>query len=337
MDVHFSSLSNEWETPKATFQEYNDLFHFGLDAAATKENALCKNFYTIDDDALSHPWGELVLPLELLSQAKTLINILPLVEDVDRDFAISRYTTTNGFVFEGNIRFLRLYEQIRANCLEKFQTSVSIDNPFPTDPFIQLARFLTINVSNPVGVEQEFNRRLVNHLDESINTIIRGISLSFLVNGIPFVDTDTSLAVEKSSGPTNNIDRYIFIHILIIHALRGLINDNYIPRNVFCNPPYGKIIGKFIKKGYEESCKGCTVVFLVPSRTDTRYFHDYCIKYGRIRFFRGRLKFDNRCLPSWKADGSHKRVPAPFPSCIVIFGGSPEVLDILKQSGKLHI
>jgi site-specific DNA-methyltransferase (adenine-specific) len=35
------------------------------------------------------------------------------------------------------------------------------------------------------------------------------------------------------------------------------------------NPPYGKEIGKFVKKAYEESLKGATVVCLIPSRTDT--------------------------------------------------------------------
>lgn len=84
------------------------------------------------------------------------------------------------------------------------------------------------------------------------------------------------------------------------------------------NPPYGKNIGKFMKKAYDESLKGATVVCLVPSRTDTRWWHEYAMK-GSIEFIRGRLKFINRTFPSWREDGNFKVSPAGFPSAIVIF------------------
>ena len=76
----------------------------------------------------------------------------------------------------------------------------------------------------------------------------------------------------------------------------------------FVNPPYGRQLPKWIKKGYEESQIGKLVVFLIPSRTDTQWWHDYVMKSDEIRFIRGRLKF-----------GGAKN-SAPFPSCIVIFG-----------------
>lgn len=63
---------------------------------------------------------------------------------------------------------------------------------------------------------------------------------------------------------------------------------------MFCNPPYGRQIGDWVQKGYEESQKpGTLVVMLIPSRTDTSYFHDYILhgKADEIRFLRGRLKF----------------------------------------------
>jgi len=72
------------------------------------------------------------------------------------------------------------------------------------------------------------------------------------------------------------------------------------------NPPYGWTIGKWVRKAYEESQNGATVVCLLPSRTDTAWWHDYCLK-GEIRFLRGRLKFSN------------SKNSAPFPSVIVIF------------------
>jgi len=75
----------------------------------------------------------------------------------------------------------------------------------------------------------------------------------------------------------------------------------------FVNPPYGKEITKWIQKGYQENLKGKTVVFLIPSRTDTRWWHDYIMKADEIRFIRGRLKFDDQ------------KNSAPFPSAIAVF------------------
>lgn len=72
------------------------------------------------------------------------------------------------------------------------------------------------------------------------------------------------------------------------------------------NPPYGRTIGRWMKKAYESAQSGATVVCLVPARTDTAWWHDYAIK-GQVEFLRGRLKF-----------GGHKN-SAPFPSAIVIF------------------
>lgn len=74
------------------------------------------------------------------------------------------------------------------------------------------------------------------------------------------------------------------------------------------NPPYGRTIGQWMKKAYESSLEGATVVCLVPSRTDTKWWHDYAMK-GEITFIKGRLKF-----------GGNKN-PAPFPSAVVVFKG----------------
>lgn len=55
------------------------------------------------------------------------------------------------------------------------------------------------------------------------------------------------------------------------------------------NPPY-KQVGKWIVKAYNEYQKGATVVCLVQSRTNTNWWHDYCMK-GEVRFVRGRPVF----------------------------------------------
>jgi site-specific DNA-methyltransferase (adenine-specific) len=78
---------------------------------------------------------------------------------------------------------------------------------------------------------------------------------------------------------------------------------------VFCNPPYGKAIKDWVKKCSEESKKpNTTVVMLIPSRTDTKYFHDYIYhRVKEIKFIKGRLKF---------GDATNS---APFPSMVVVF------------------
>lgn len=61
MKVHYSSESNEWETPDELFSKLDRFFQFTLDAAATEKNAKCKNYYTIETDGLSKHWsGETV-------------------------------------------------------------------------------------------------------------------------------------------------------------------------------------------------------------------------------------------------------------------------------------
>lgn len=73
---------------------------------------------------------------------------------------------------------------------------------------------------------------------------------------------------------------------------------------VWCNPPYGRTIGEWVRKAYESKA---TVVMLLPARTDTRWFHEYIYGKAEIRFVKGRLKFG--CETN----------SAPFPSMVVIF------------------
>jgi phage N-6-adenine-methyltransferase len=97
------------------------------------------------------------------------------------------------------------------------------------------------------------------------------------------------------------------------------LNKDWAGHNVYVNPPYGREIGKWVKKCYEESLKGTLCVMCIPSRTDTRWFHDYIQGKAEVRFLKGRLKFINRLLPSYNENGQFKVSPAPFPSMIVVF------------------
>ena len=83
---------------------------------------------------------------------------------------------------------------------------------------------------------------------------------------------------------------------------------------IFVNPPYSALkttkkhgIG-WVEKSYLESHKGGrTVVLLIPARTDTVWFHEFCLPYGEIEFIKGRIKF------------GEATAAAPFPSMYVVF------------------
>jgi phage N-6-adenine-methyltransferase len=91
----------------------------------------------------------------------------------------------------------------------------------------------------------------------------------------------------------------------------------------YMNPPYGREIGNWIKKAYEESLKGAKVVALIPARTDTNWFQ-YCWKADYLYFIKGRVKF----LQNGKSIGS-----ATFPSVIVIWNHKEEIK--LNFEGRL--
>ena len=79
---------------------------------------------------------------------------------------------------------------------------------------------------------------------------------------------------------------------------------SWVNERVYCNPPYGSAIEKWLAKAREAE----VAVFLLPSRTDTNWFHLYAPICQEVRFIRGRLKFGGAAIS------------APFPSCLLIFG-----------------
>lgn len=77
---------------------------------------------------------------------------------------------------------------------------------------------------------------------------------------------------------------------------------------VWCNPPYGREIGKWVEKA--ATCGAPIVVMLLPARTDAKWFHTFIYGKAEIRFLQGRLKFGNA------------KNSAPFPSMVVVFHGA---------------
>lgn len=101
----------------------------------------------------------------------------------------------------------------------------------------------------------------------------------------------------------------------------GLL-QNWGGSSVFCNPPYGREIGKWVEKAYRTNQEhGNLVVMLLPARTDTKWFHEFIYQKAEVRFVRGRLKF-----------GDSKN-SAPFPSMVVIYK-KKEGADNGKSKGE---
>ena len=91
---------------------------------------------------------------------------------------------------------------------------------------------------------------------------------------------------------------------------------------VYINPPYGRSIHNWTAKAKAEVAQGSAemVVGLLPARTDTKYWHRDIKGSASVFFLKGRLKF-----------GNAEQV-APFPSCLVVWGGSDDLLTKLQAA-----
>ena len=78
---------------------------------------------------------------------------------------------------------------------------------------------------------------------------------------------------------------------------------------VWCNPPYGREISAWVKKGYEESRKDYNdfVLMLLPARTDTKWWWDWVKDKATLFWIKERVKF------------SDHNVGAPFPSVLALY------------------
>ena len=87
------------------------------------------------------------------------------------------------------------------------------------------------------------------------------------------------------------------------------LQESWRDKVCWMNPPFGKEIPAWICKAYYES-QQCTVVCLIPVRSDTRNWYEYVMRASEIRFIADRCWFT--------LDGVKKK-RAPFPSAIVVF------------------
>lgn len=81
----------------------------------------------------------------------------------------------------------------------------------------------------------------------------------------------------------------------------------------WCNPPYGKDLKNWVKKAAIETWHGVTTVMLIPVRSNTVWWHQYCLPFGEIRFVKGRPKFGNA------------KEGLPWPLAVIVFRGKPVI------------
>lgn len=55
--VHAMSRADDWETPRALFDELNAEFSFTTDVCASSENALCTRYFTSAENGLAQEWS----------------------------------------------------------------------------------------------------------------------------------------------------------------------------------------------------------------------------------------------------------------------------------------
>lgn len=102
-----------------------------------------------------------------------------------------------------------------------------------------------------------------------------------------------------------------FVDPCPLNSIMDNLSYDFSESDLFINPPYSNI-SKWVDFAIENHLKGNltkNIVLLIPSRTDTKYFHRL-MQYGcEFSFFKGRLKF-----------GGSKN-SAPFPSVLVFLKG----------------
>lgn len=78
---------------------------------------------------------------------------------------------------------------------------------------------------------------------------------------------------------------------------------------VWCNPPYGREISKWVEKAYQESKEDYNdfVLMLLPAKTDTKWWWEWVQDKATLFFVKGRIKF-----------GEHN-IGAPFPSVLALY------------------
>jgi phage N-6-adenine-methyltransferase len=101
-------------------------------------------------------------------------------------------------------------------------------------------------------------------------------------------------------------------HIRYVQKDTDALRISWAGERVFCNPPYGRGLGSWVRKALLEASEhGALVVMLLPARTDVSWFHEVVLPHAEIRFIRGRL--------SYTLGAPARSGRSPFASMVVVF------------------
>lgn len=104
--------------------------------------------------------------------------------------------------------------------------------------------------------------------------------------------------------------KHIF-HKVFPCALVDGLEQSWIGKRCWMNPPYGRVISTWVAKARNEAEHGALVVGLLPARTDTRWWQEHVQGHADVRFVSGRLRFGGATAG------------APFPSALAVWWGWP--------------
>ena len=94
------------------------------------------------------------------------------------------------------------------------------------------------------------------------------------------------------------------------------LKQSWAGERVYVNPPYDNA-KEWVKKAYESRNEADLIVMLLPSRTDTKYFHEYIYHKSTIRLLKGRIKFvgAKHCAPFQGYRSPDRSIPYPPSLC----------------------
>lgn len=122
------------------------------------------------------------------------------------------------------------------------------------------------------------------------------------------LDCEFGFTIDVAADPT------MAKHVRYVTKDRDALAVPWSGEVVFCNPPYGRGLDRWMEKAFTEASEfGALVVMLVPARTGNRWFHRYALPHAEVRFIQGRLGFQR------DGQSTGRKHRCPFDSCLVIF------------------
>jgi len=102
------------------------------------------------------------------------------------------------------------------------------------------------------------------------------------------------------------------------NALDPAVHWHQLGEKIWLNPPFGRGLGNWVKRAWEEHHRGCRIVMLLPASTGPRWYRDYV--YGQEHYWLGRLQYVGG------------KTGAPWDSMIVILNPPPHFLKRFQRA-----